>query len=266
MTTWHDPSDDSPSVILPQHQVRDYVSRQGAGGKPSVSERLMMIMTRDVVSHIAEKYSTREEEYPIPAFLGKHGLYSLTHGAGLSIVEGALSAPIAVDAFEVAIAMGCKMLFAFGLCGAVAEDVSVGDIVVPTEVVRKEGTSYHYTRDDGNAKPDDALFKALLEYLKTYESLKVHVGKAVSTDAVFRQTLQTERGWRADGILGVDMEMSALLTVALHYGIPAVCLLVASDKHDLDGRTSWRWGGEDLARARKTAIELYVDFATGYED
>ena len=75
MMNWHDPSDDSPSVILPQHQVREYLSRQGAGGKPAVSDRLMMIMTREVVDHIATKYSTREEEFPIPAFLGNHRLY-----------------------------------------------------------------------------------------------------------------------------------------------------------------------------------------------
>ncbi len=262
---WHNSSDDSPSVILPQHQMREYVSGQGTGSKPAVSDRLMMIMTREVVAHIAEKYSTIEEEHPIPAFLGNHRLYSLTHGAGLSIVEGTLGAPVAVDALEVAIAMGCKMLFAFGLCGAVAEDVSVGDIVVPTEVVRKEGTSYHYTPDGANARPDDALLSALLRYLETNNGLKVHIGKAISTDAVFRQTLQTERDWRADGILGVDMEMSALLTVARYRNIPAVCLLVASDKHDLDGRTSWRWGGEDFARARNAAIELYVDFAVSYE-
>ncbi len=266
MMNWHNSSDDSPSVILPQHQVQEYVSGQGVGDKPAVSDRLMMIMTREVVGHIAENYSTREEEYPIPAFLGNHRLYGLTHEPSLSIVEGTLGAPVAVDAFEVAIAMGCKTLFAFGLCGAVAEDVSVGDIVVPTEVVRKEGTSYHYTPDSASAEPDDALLGALIKYLETVDGLKVHIGKAVSTDAVFRQTLRTERDWRADGILGVDMEMSALLTVTRHREIPAVCLLVASDKHDLDGRTSWRWGGEDFTRARNSAIELYVDFATSYEE
>jgi len=59
----------------------------------------------------------------------------------------------------------------------------------------------------------------------------------------------------------VDMEMSALMTVAGYYGIPAACMLVVSDKHNPDDNSAWQWGGDILDRNRKIAAELFLEFA-----
>ncbi|MBI4729509.1 MAG: hypothetical protein HY775_08430, partial [Acidobacteria bacterium] len=74
------------------------------------------------------------------------------------------------------------------------------------------------------------------------------------------QTLRKERNWRKQGVLGVDMEMSALLAVARYHRLSSVCLLVVSDKHDLEEGGEWRWGGHDLAVSREQALRLFTDF------
>jgi nucleoside phosphorylase len=56
------------------------------------------------------------------------------------------------------------------------------------------------------------------------------------------------------------MELSALLTVARHHEIPAVGLLVVSDKHDLEGESHWKWGAKDFRAQRLKAIDLLIGF------
>jgi purine-nucleoside phosphorylase len=85
----------------------------------------------------------------------------------------------------------------------------------------------------------------------------------VSTDAVFRQTLNKELAWRQASVLGVDMEMSALLAVAQYHRIPAVGLLIVSDKHVLDPSAAWHWGGEELKKNKAVAIDMFVEFIRG---
>ena len=57
------------------------------------------------------------------------------------------------------------------------------------------------------------------------------------------------------------MELSGVLTVARYYRVPAVSLMVISDKHDLEGAIPWIWGKDGMREGRERAIDLLVDFA-----
>ncbi len=256
---WYDSSDNSAPIILPQDTIAKFLNKHGDIQGFRVADHFLMLETGAVLSHLQEKYSVREEPFPLPAFFS-HSLFAIEGEPEISFVEKTFAAPIAVAALETSIAMGCKKLFAFGTCGAVAEHLNVGDIVIPTEIIREEGTSYHYAASGINATPDKHLMECLLGHCSVQKVLPVHAGKTVSTDAVFRQTVTKELGWRANEILAIDMEMSALLTVARYHQIPAVSLLVVSDKHDLKEGSQWHWGGETLQRNRKIAIDLLIGF------
>ena len=56
------------------------------------------------------------------------------------------------------------------------------------------------------------------------------------------------------------MEMSALLTVAHFHHLPAVSMLVVSDKHILEEKSQWYWGGQELAESRTVALNLFIEF------
>lgn len=258
MIGWCDDSDDSRLVIAP----RDYIVSRGAIEATNIPRYLVMFETAAAIPHIIQTYDVDEYPAPLPGFLGDTPIYTLKESRDVGFMQGAYGAPAAVCNVESAIALGCRRLFVFGQCGGVGSEVSVGDIVVPTEVVREEGTSFHYTPDEGNALPDGVLLNDLRDYLATCRNLgtPIHIGKTVTTDAVFRQTIKKELRWRTEGILGVEMELSALLTVARHHEIPAVGLLVVSDKHDLEGESHWKWGAKDFRAQRLKAIDLLIGF------
>ena len=256
---WYDPSDASRLIIAPQAEIDGFLKRQGDVPGFGIAERFLMFLTAAGLRHLPAVAEVRQEPFPLPTFLEKRPLYTAPGEPPISVVEKTYTAPVAVDALEVAVALGARQVFAFGVCGAVGADVEIGDIVIPTEVVRREGTSLHYAPPEVNATPDDALRRRLVDHFAAGET-PVHVGKTVSTDAPFRQTVNTELNWRAAGVLGVDMEMSAILTVARFHRVPAVGLLVVSDKHDLTETGGWTYGGAVYQANRQAAVEQFVEF------
>jgi len=257
---WCNPSDDSEAIITPQAQIEDFLSKRGSEDGFGANERLLMLHTGFGVESLQSCWPVREEPFPVPAFLRKFPLYAVETDPPISLVEKVFGAPMAVDVLEVAIAMGARQLFFFGLCGAIGDDLEIGDVVIPVEVKREEGTSYHYLPAKETVKPNRTCAGLLEEFLAKHEDIRVHTGHTVSTDAVFRQTLNKERGWRDEGIIAVDMEMSAMLAVAQFHKLPAVSVLVVSDKHILKEQSEWNWGGQKLVEARAKMIRLFAEF------
>jgi uridine phosphorylase len=178
----------------------------------------------------------------------------------VNFVQGGFGAPAAVDTFETLIALGTKVLLVFGLCGGIGSDVQVGDLIIPTHIAREEGTSHHYLEPSIPATPHRPFMTAVSDYVHQTGQFQMHYGKTVSTDGVYRQTRQKELHWREQGVLGVDMEASALLAVAQYYHIPAACVLMVSDKHPLDAPdVMWQWGNGAFDALRQQAIRCCVE-------
>jgi len=258
---WHDPTDKSRPIISPQAQIAGFLRNRANLERFRVHERFLMDQT-GCDAALEGQLPVQKEPFPIPAFLGNRTLYVIETEPRISLVEKALAAPIAVDVLEVAVAMGARKLFFLGLCGAIADNLEIGDMVMPLDVEREEGTSYHYVPADARVRPDMNLAGRLADFLSRRREPRVCQGRTVTTDAVFRQTLNKERRWRDNGILGVDMETSALLAAAQFYGLPAVCLLVVSDKHVLEEESQWHWGGTTLKESHANAVRLFTQFIT----
>ena len=60
------------------------------------------------------------------------------------LIGPVIGAPYAAMLLENLIAWGTRQLIFFGWGGAVAEDVRIGDIILPTGAMSDEGTSRHY--------------------------------------------------------------------------------------------------------------------------
>jgi len=259
MDTWFDSSDNSPCIISPNDYLFGRQNKQDSPIKPA--ERFILFETNAGIPYVTKKYpSIKKYSFTLPGFLTNRVIYLLEGGNEVSLLQGDFGAPAAACSLEMAIALGCKILFVFGLCGGVGKNLEVGDLVLPTKILREEGTSFHYISGNKNILPDNYLSECLIEFLKR-RNVSFFTGTTVTTDAVFRQTRKKELHWRENGIIGVDMESSALLSVANYYRIPAVCMLVVSDKHDLENGTQWRWGGNDFKKKQKKGIDLLIEFA-----
>ncbi|MDY6917714.1 MAG: hypothetical protein SVP26_07175 [Chloroflexota bacterium] len=125
-----------------------------------------------------------------------------------------------------------------GYCGALQAGIDIGTIIIPGSARIGEGTSAYYGARDVS-HPDADLVGRLTDAAKRlgYEPV---VGEVYSTDAAFMETPDFAQDLAGRGIVAIDMEMSALFSIAQFHGKKAAGILVVSDKpcenplHSLD--------------------------------
>lgn len=176
----------------------------------------------------------------------------------IAIVGPALGAPQTVMILEKLIALGVTDVVALGWCGSLQPHVQIGDVVIPTGAISEEGTSAHYPLGGTPPGPAPGLRGALEETLKRSD-LKAHTGYVWTTDAPYRETARKILTYQQEGVLAVEMEVSALFTVARFRSIRlAAALIVSDDLHTL----KWLHGFKDakfhLAREKVVGIALEV--------
>ena len=137
---------------------------------------------------------------------------------------------------EALVAGGARTILIGGAVGSLQPGVKIGDYVIPTSARREEGTSFHYAGPEHEATADGPAMRALLEAADT-GSQQVHTGRVWSTDAVYREFRGKATRYAAAGDLGVDMETSALMTVASVRGVDLGVILTVSD-HVFDPKWS----------------------------
>ena len=166
---------------------------------------------------------------------------------------------MAVFSLEKLIACGGKMFLVFGCCGTLSPAIAIGDIILPTWSQSDEGTSAHYQSEDAAISTDISVQQALSSYLSENSSLTLHEGPLWTTDAPYRETPKKVNDFAAKGVLGVDMELSALAAVARFRGARLAAALVVSDQL-LAGR--WRNGYSQsvFRRNRRTLFTLLNRF------
>ncbi len=147
-------------------------------------------------------------------------------------------ASIAVMALERCAAQGCKYFILFGLCGSLRREVKTGDIIVATSALSEEGTSAHYEPERNPPVAGEEITAALRKALQDAAE-PFHEGKVWTTDALYRETPEKVEKYGGEGVLAVEMELSALFTAGRFHGLEVGGLLVVSDElHEL----KWRPG------------------------
>ena len=137
----------------------------------------------------------------------------------------AVGAPMAAMTVEKLIALGAKTIVMYGWCGAINTQLQVGDLFMGGTAHCGEGTSSYY----GNSRhyvPSKPLVQ------------RVGAGMGVSsihpmwtTDAPFRESRKMLKALAGEsGVCGVDMEYSALCSVAAFRKVDFAGLFLVSDE------------------------------------
>jgi uridine phosphorylase len=186
-------------------------------------------------------------------------------GEPISVTSTGIGSPSAAIAVEELARAGADTLVRVGSCGAIQPEIDVGDLVISTGAVRQEGTSDEYVREDYPAVADHAVVAALVAAAEDL-GYDYHVGLTASTDSFYAgQAREGLGGFRArdsearleelreTGVCNVEMEASAVLTLAGIYGLRAgaVCTVFAD-------RTSGEFRTEGEGRAAATASRAIV--------
>ncbi len=169
-----------------------------------------------------------------------------------SVTGPVVGAPYAVMLLETLVAWGAQKIIFLGWCGAISHKVRIGDIIVPTGAVIDEGTSRHYHADEGDiARPSPDMVQKTKDHLKESKTA-FHEGVIWSTDAIYRETREKVRRFQTEGVLAVEMELSALFTVGKFRNIEVGGLLIVSDELST---LKWQVGFKD-ERFRQSRVAL----------
>jgi len=149
---------------------------------------------------------------------------------GISLTGPAVGAPYAVMLLEMLIAWGAKKILFLGWCGSISEKVKIGDIIVATSAIVDEGTSRHYQNHDARRSHPAKYLSTALETALDQKRLNFHKGTIWTTDAIYRETGEKVKCMQRRKAIGVEMEISALFTVAKFRGVDVAALAVVSDE------------------------------------
>ncbi len=178
--------------------------------------------------------------------------------AGAFFLSGpAVGAPMAVLTLEKLIALGARRIIVYGWCGSLNETLAIGDTLLPTWGVSDEGTSDHYP---SNETPESHAHtrQLLAEELKS-QGFTVQAGPVWSTDAPYRESLEKVKLLGRNGVLGVDMEFTALVTAAAFRKVELTAVLLVSDEL-WSGK--WRPGfrTKNFKKKGRDILHLLADF------
>ncbi|MGB5749558.1 MAG: nucleoside phosphorylase [Desulfobacterales bacterium] len=184
-------------------------------------------------------------------------LYIESSGSGISLTGPFIGAPYAAMMLETIIAWGARRILFLGWCGAVSKQAKIGDIILPTSALVDEGTSRNYAvPHNGQSKPASVMV-SLIEQVLEDNRVDVHSGKIWTTDAVYRETKEKVDYYQKQGVLAVEMEASALFSVAQFRQVELCAVLVVSDELST---LSWKQGfrSEQFLRGRQVASKIIL--------
>ncbi|MFH1909264.1 MAG: nucleoside phosphorylase [Chloroflexota bacterium] len=151
------------------------------------------------------------------------------HGQRVSFLLAPVGAPGTVMMMEELIACSAQVLLGLGLAGSLQPTAPIGTMLVPTACIREEGTSLHYLSPEIPVTPDKELVE-LLQASAQAEGVNLISGPVWTTDAPYRELRNKIEAYRKQGILGVDMETSAMYALGQFRSVKVGNLLIVSDE------------------------------------
>ncbi|MCE4619134.1 MAG: uridine phosphorylase [Desulfurococcales archaeon] len=188
-------------------------------------------------------------------------------GVRISTTSTGIGAPSAVIAVEELLRVGADTFIRVGTMGAIRPDIKPGTLVIGRAAARLEGASKQYVPEWYPAAADPQVVMALIEAAENIGA-DYEVGIVASTDSFYLG--QGRPGFRnfytqaaaglipllaSAGVLGFEMESSAIFTVSSIYGARAGCICAAvanrvTDEFVVDA------GVEEASRVASEAVRI----------
>ncbi|RLG60275.1 hypothetical protein DRN86_02965 [Candidatus Geothermarchaeota archaeon] len=248
---WDIPGD--TEYFTAEDYVRYMCDRMGVD-KFDVSDSVLMTFSEDVMRNLIRNCNAKRARdwiygEMLPLYNGRY------KGRKVSIIGSFIGAPGTIMILEELIACGMNKLIFIGVAAGLRREARVGTIILPTEAIREEGTSYHYLREDITPVVNKEVLEALNRACKRFGA-KYIKGKVWTTDAIYREMISKIRTYSKNMVYAVDMESSAILSLAMFRKIKAGIILIISDELF---HKRWRplWGdlGKSFNMASKIALE-----------
>ncbi len=210
-------------------------------------EHCVLCFFREVIEHL-RKHEGAKAIAIHKGEAGEHPLYELTVGGKrLAVFHPGVGAPLAAAFLEEILVHGCTKIIACGGAGVLDKGIVGGHILVPSQAIRDEGTSYHYLPPAREVSASHEAVEAIVSVLKEHGRDYI-ITKTWTTDAPYRETPAKVKLRREEGCLAVDMETAAFFAVAKFRGVKFGSILYAGDDVSSDEWDRRIWGKQHSIR------------------
>ena len=138
-----------------------------------------------------------------------------------------IGAPSAGMLMETLIASGIRNTLMLGYAGSISSKCRIGDLVIPTWGIPEEGTSHHYLEPGARPEASNDLVQELIDALDGLQHIQ---GGVWTTDAPYRETIGKVREYAGMGAVAVEMECTALMSIAGYRKAGFAAVLVITDE------------------------------------
>ncbi len=174
-------------------------------------------------------WSFLEEVVCYTTYRKLYGFTGVRDGQRISVQATGMGAPSAAIVCEELSRLGAKGFVRIGTCGALSPAVSLGDTIVATAACPFDGVSRGLFAGGGFVPTADFfLVRRAVSYCEEL-GIPFHCGPVGTMDLFYDPRQELVERLRAFGVLALEMEASAILTVAAQRGLRAACVLAVSD-------------------------------------
>ncbi|MGJ9381647.1 purine-nucleoside phosphorylase [Salipaludibacillus neizhouensis] len=163
----------------------------------------------------------------VRGMLGYTGTYK---GKRVSVQGTGMGVPsISIYVHELINSYGVKNLIRVGTCGALQKDVKVRDVILAMSATTNSGVNrHHFNGIDFAPTANFELLKKAYDGAKEH-NLNVNVGSVFTSDVFYNDDKDLVKTLADHQVLAVEMETSALYTIAARFGVQALSVLTVSD-------------------------------------
>lgn len=202
---------------------------------------------------LADYVLRRHPAKRIRGFFGELYLLKRTNGEVAISTGFGIGAPVIAALADEFAALGVKQFALNGLAGGLQSGLITGSLVICNTAIRGEGVSQHYLPLSPTVNASEEMVNGLGRVL-TRRNQNHNVGTVWTTDAPFRELQRIVLEHQRDGVLAVDMEAAALLSVARSMELSAVAMFSIADQ--LKG-VQWKMAKDQ--RPAQKGLEILFD-------
>jgi len=245
----------SKAHISPEDYINYYVSTRGISIEDiGVAPIVVISWSAGVVKSLAEQAGAIRQKHWMGGDL--NCLYTKgDFGQGVSFLHSMVGAPATVMLMEELIACGARAFIGLGWAGSLQPNITAGSLILPTNCISEEGTSAHYHSE---VKPtaNKNLKSGLLNAADSL-NYNITVGKQWTTDAPYRELKEKVNRYAKLGVLGVEMETSAMYALGAFRGVKVCNLLTISDELFADWNP--KFSSDEVSKGTNRAKEIILE-------
>ncbi|MBS3768309.1 MAG: purine-nucleoside phosphorylase [Candidatus Cloacimonetes bacterium] len=192
----------------------------------------------------------------VRGMLGYTGFY---HDKKISVQGTGMGIPsMAIYATELIREYNVKNLIRIGSCGSIQKDINLRDIVLAmSSSTDSSFNKIRFPEIEYAPTTNFDLLKKAYDLAKEM-NIDLHVGSIVSSDLFYPDNSDNWKNWAKYGILALEMETTALYTLAAKYGVKALSILTVSNMIDSGEETT----AEEREKTFTDMIKLAIKTAT----